>query len=196
MNSISVRSGDRSVQGILRKPYARILIPEHDGTYSADILEFPGCHAEGDTASEAIENLEKAAVSWIEAALEQGQEIPLPMTVYGYSGKINLRLPKSVHKQAARFAQRDDVSLNQFFISAIAARVGAEEFYEHLVKRFLTQSRSAISVTNVVTNVMQNSLFVAISLEALDIRRQEGTESIMQDVRALTVETTKASPNG
>ncbi len=122
-------------QEILRKPYARILIPEEDGTYSAELLEFPGCYAEGDTAAAAIENLEKAAASWIEAAREQGQEIPEPLASYGYSGKINLRLPKSIHKQAARFAQRDDVSLNQFFASAIAARVGAEDVYERLAQR-------------------------------------------------------------
>ena len=47
----------------------------------------------------------------------------------------DLRLPRSIHKQAARFAKKDDVSLNQFFASAIAARVGAEEFYDHLTKR-------------------------------------------------------------
>jgi predicted RNase H-like HicB family nuclease len=125
----------RSAQEIFKEPYARILIPTDDGTYSAEVLEFPGCYAEGDTPAQAIGNLESAAISWIEAAVEQGQEIPPPIAAHGYSGKINLRLPKSIHKQAACFAQKDDVSLNQFFISAIAARVGAEEFYDHLVRR-------------------------------------------------------------
>ena len=193
MNSISVRSGDRSVRGILRKPYARILIPEDDGTYSADILEFPGCHAEGDTASEAIENLEKAAVSWIEAALEQGQEIPLPMTVHGYSGKINLRLPKSVHKQAARFAQRDDVSLNQFFISAIAARVGAEELYECLAKRLESRLPFAIALVNIV-KISSTIMFPMQSSEiALQYRY---TEDILDKSPRVTVESKEVSANG
>ena len=126
----------RSPQDILREPYARILIPAGDGTYCAEVLEFPGCYAEGDTPDEAIDNLESAAASWIEAAREQGQEIPAPLASHGYSGKIHLRLPKSIHRQAACFAQRDDVSLNQFFIGAIAARVGAEEFYDRLLQRF------------------------------------------------------------
>jgi predicted RNase H-like HicB family nuclease len=124
-----------SIQDILNKPYARILIRDNDGTYTAEILEFPGCFAEGDTPDEAISDLDKAAASWIEAASEQNEDIPEPLANYGYSGKINLRLPKSIHKQAARFAQKDDISLNQFFMSAIAARVGAEEFCEHLIEK-------------------------------------------------------------
>jgi len=124
-----------SVQDILNKPYARILIRNKDGRYTAQILEFPGCVAEGDTPDEAIADLDKAASSWIEVAIEQNESIPEPLASYGYSGKISLRVPKSIHKQAVRFAQRDDVSLNQFFTTAIAARVGVEDFCEHLVRR-------------------------------------------------------------
>jgi len=126
---------NRQIRRILSRPYARILIPDDDGTYTAEILEFPGCFGEGETAGEAINDLEQAAASWIEAAIKQGQEIPPPMDTCEYSGKINLRLPKSIHKQAARFAERDDVSLNQLFVSAIAARIGAEEFCEHLLEK-------------------------------------------------------------
>jgi predicted RNase H-like HicB family nuclease len=135
-----------SPRDILQKPYARVLIPEEDGTYSAEILEFPGCYAEGDTAAEAIVELENAAVSWIEATLGQHQEIPEPLVNYEYSGKINLRLPKSIHKQAARFAQNEDVSLNQFFASAIAAKVGAEDLCEHLMKRIESRLMSNTSI--------------------------------------------------
>ena len=124
-----------SARELLKKPYARVLVPGEDGRYSAEFLEFPGCYACGNTPGEAIDNLEKAGESWIDATLEQKQEIPEPLASYGYSGKINLRLPKSIHKQAARFAQRDDVSLNQFFTSAIATRVGVEDFCDRLVKR-------------------------------------------------------------
>ena len=112
----------RQIKQILSKPYARILIPDDDGTYTAEILEFPGCYGEGETAADAIDDLEQAAASWIEGAIKQGQEIPAPLDSCEYSGKINLRLPKSIHKHAARFAKRDDISLNQFFLAAISAR--------------------------------------------------------------------------
>ena len=57
-------------EGYLRQGYARIVVPEADGTFSAKLLEFPGCFAQGETADEAIRNLEEAAKSWIEAALD------------------------------------------------------------------------------------------------------------------------------
>lgn len=118
------------IQQTLKRPYARILIPDDDGTYTAEILEFHGCYGEGDTAADAFNDLEEAAASWIEAAIKQGQEIPAPLDSYEYSGKVALRLPKSIHKQAARYAEKDDISLNQFFLTAIAAKIGAEELID------------------------------------------------------------------
>lgn len=127
---------NKTAKDYLKEPYSRVLIPEEDGTYSADILEFPGCFAEGRTPEEAYANLEKVAESWIEAVLEQGQEIPAPIEAHDFSGRIALRIPRSIHKQAAKFAEMDGTSLNQFFLTAIAARVGAWEFYERLVNKF------------------------------------------------------------
>jgi len=118
----------------LKLPYSRILIPD-EGSYAAEILEFPGCFSQGETPNEAITNLEKAARSWIQVALTQGLEIPEPYLNQGYAGKIALRLPRSMHRQATRLAERDGVSLNQFLVSAIAARIGAEDFYTRLADR-------------------------------------------------------------
>jgi len=119
----------------LKKPYSRTLIPVGDGTFFAEILEFPGCFAEGQSPNEAYKNLEGVAESWIEAAQDQGQEIPNPFATHDFSGRIALRIPRSIHKQAAKFAEMDDTSLNQFFLAAIAARVGAEDFVERLSNR-------------------------------------------------------------
>jgi predicted RNase H-like HicB family nuclease len=125
----------KTAKDYLKEPYSRVLVPESDGTYSADILEFPGCFAEGKTPNEAYANLERIAESWIEAALEQGQDIPAPIEAHNFSGRNALRIPRSIHKQAAKFAKMEDTSLNQFFLTAIAARVGAEDFAERLYNR-------------------------------------------------------------
>lgn len=121
---------------ILKAPYSRVLIPEEDGTFSAEILEFPGCFAQGENPNEAFNNLEKAAKVWIEASLAQGLNIPSPASNQGYSGKIALRIPRSLHKRAAQMAARDATSLNQFLITAIASRIGAEEYHNHLCDNF------------------------------------------------------------
>ena len=125
----------RKIQEYLKKPYSRVVIPDEDGSFFAEILEFSGCLAQGDTSSEALENLEKAAASWLEVALDKGIEIPEPFISIGYAGKVALRLPRSMHQQATRLAARDGVSLNQFLVSAIAARIGAEDLYSRLVEK-------------------------------------------------------------
>jgi len=163
----------KTAKEYLRKPYSRVLIPEEDGTYSADILEFPGCFAEGKTPNEAYTNLERVAESWIEAALEQGQEIPEPIETHEYSGRIALRLPKSIHKQAAKFAEMDNTSLNQFFLSAIAAKVGAGEFFEHLFNKLedkLTTMATTLSSCTASIKVeapMQYATTIQMSTQAL-----------------------------
>jgi predicted RNase H-like HicB family nuclease len=127
----------KSTQEYLKEPYARILVPDELGGYSAEILEFPGCFAEGETADETIKALERAAESWIQAALDQGQEIPPPFANQGYSGKIALRLPKSIHRKAVQFAERDGTSLNQFLVSAIAEKIGAGKTQDRLATQLL-----------------------------------------------------------
>jgi antitoxin HicB len=120
----------------LAKPYARVLTPDEEyGGYTAEILEFPGCVTEGDTAAEALENLEAAAEAWIEAALSMGQEIPEPSdSGEGYGGRVALRLPRSLHGRAMRMAQREGTSLNQFLVAAVAERVGAGTLYGQLTQ--------------------------------------------------------------
>jgi predicted RNase H-like HicB family nuclease len=124
-----------NIDNILKKPYTKILIANEDQSYSAEILEFPGCYAQGETANEAIENLENSAKSWIEACLEMKQDIPEPFMNQGFGGKIALRLPRSLHRKATQLAQRDDVSLNQFLVSAISERIGSEDTYFYIRKQ-------------------------------------------------------------
>jgi len=108
----------------LKKPYGRLLVPEEEGGYRAEIIEFPGCFAEGDTAAEAAANLEDAAQSWLESTIARGQTVPEPMDELDYSGKLVVRLPKSLHRRAAYAANREGVSLNQFIVSSIAEQIG------------------------------------------------------------------------
>jgi predicted RNase H-like HicB family nuclease len=113
----------------LKKPYPRRLVPDEAGGYVASIQEFPGCVAEGNTAEEALANLEAAAASWIEAALASGQQIPEPIDLHGYSGKVVLRMPRGLHKRAAEMAATEATSLNQLLVTAIASHLGKREAY-------------------------------------------------------------------
>ena len=124
----------RTPEAYLKEPYSRVLVPdEESGTYTGQLLEFPGCVSQGNTAQEAYKRLEEAALAWIQAALDLGQDIPPPASVYTYGGKVALRLPKSLHRQAAITAERDGTSLNQFIVTAVAEKVGAAKFCDPIV---------------------------------------------------------------
>lgn len=109
---------------VLKRPYARMVVPDNEGMFGAEILEFPGCVASGASAVEALEMLEEVAIDWIETAIEQGQDIPEPLDSTDYSGRLVLRMSKGLHRRAALCAQRDGVSLNTFIITSLAETVG------------------------------------------------------------------------
>jgi antitoxin HicB len=105
---------------IAARPYTRELVRNEDGTWFARIVEFPGCMTEGDTREEALANLDDAMISWIEVKLEDREAIPEPLVVDKYSGKFLVRVTKSLHRDLARRADSEGVSLNQYVNTALA----------------------------------------------------------------------------
>lgn len=49
-----------------------------DGKFIVEVPELPGCMADGQTATEALENAEIVIDEWIEMAKELGRNIPEP----------------------------------------------------------------------------------------------------------------------
>jgi predicted RNase H-like HicB family nuclease len=122
--SVKVEAKPVDASARLRMPYTRLLVPEEDGSYRAEILEFPGCIALGESAAEALAELEDVAEDWIDAAMEMGSPIPRPLEETDYSGKLNVRLPKSLHRKASLAADLDGVSLNQLIVTSVAEYLG------------------------------------------------------------------------
>lgn len=130
---------------ILSKEYARRLVPDETGGYVASIHEFPGCIAEGETADEAIKNLDEAAASWVKVALSNGYEIREPVSFHGYSGKIALRIPRGLHKQVAELAELEGSSINQLLVTAIAQYLGSKRAYREMSEAMLSEMRKVVS---------------------------------------------------
>lgn len=122
----------------LKRPYGRIVVPESDGSFRAEIIEFPGCIAVGDTESKALSRLRDVAESWLESTIARKQRVPEPIESTGYSGKLVVRLPKSLHRKAAQQAARDGVSLNQFIVSSVAEQVGLQSVSSIQSQTFMT----------------------------------------------------------
>lgn len=141
---------DTTIDDYLRRPYARLLVPDAEsGTYTAEVAEFPGCVAQGDTPAEAYAALDEAAREWLDAAIESGKPVPDPLAENEYSGRVALRLPRSLHKQAAECALFEKTSLNQFLVAAAAERVGASKMYAAYACRFQAQWAATVTMSNV-----------------------------------------------
>lgn len=51
---------------------------EEDAVYVAEVPELPGCMAHGETAEEALANVQDAMRLWIDTAIEFGDPVPEP----------------------------------------------------------------------------------------------------------------------
>jgi predicted RNase H-like HicB family nuclease len=62
----------------MRDYHINIFFSEEDGGYIADIPDLAHCAAYGETPEQALEEVLKAKVAWIEAAKAEGKAIPPP----------------------------------------------------------------------------------------------------------------------
>jgi antitoxin HicB len=100
---------------------------DEDEGFIAIAPDLPGSSAFGETEAEALAELDQAIDAWIEAACAAGNSIPNPSRPASPdlpSGKVLVRMPKGLHQRAARCAEREDVSLNQFIVACLAEAVG------------------------------------------------------------------------
>ena len=100
---------------------------EGDQYWVAEIPDLPGCVADGETPDEAIESLTEAKRLWIEARLENGHPIPQPTDTRGYSGRLLLRMPKSLHRKLAAQSRREGTSLNMHVVSLLSGLAATSE---------------------------------------------------------------------
>ena len=101
-------------------------VPESDGGgFYAYSFKFPGVLGDGETADEAIGDFYEALESAISVELEDGKQLPpFDIDEAQFSGKLSLRIPKSLHRMIAAFAQEDGISINQWIVNAISLNVG------------------------------------------------------------------------
>jgi predicted RNase H-like HicB family nuclease len=58
--------------------HINIFYSEEDDGYIADIPDLEACSAFGETAAEALAEVERAKAAWLEAARKEGKPIPPP----------------------------------------------------------------------------------------------------------------------
>lgn len=114
-------SATRSLEEYLDLAYAIALTRAEDGQWVATVDELPGCEGRGATPEEAASALQIAMGEWISDALDAGKSVPTPRPEL--SGKLLVRMPKTLHADLARIAAREQVSLNQFITGVLSSAV-------------------------------------------------------------------------
>lgn len=105
------------VEEYMHLPYTRLITEMNDESghyYYGKILELDGCQSTGETLEELNSSLNEAMEGYLEIKLERGLPIPKPKQLGDYSGKFNLRIPKSLHQRLAIEAEQEGISLNQY----------------------------------------------------------------------------------
>jgi antitoxin HicB len=104
-----------------------LLSDDDGGGYLVEVPDLPGCMTDGDTLEEAIRKAGEAIESWIQVAKECGKKIPEKKYYSSeddYSGKLTLRMPKSLHKELTQAAAEQGVSINQLILYFLSKGIG------------------------------------------------------------------------
>lgn len=64
------------MQDVIVHRYRVIFEREQDGGYSVHCPTLKGCHSQGETYEEALENIREAILGWLEVAQQFGDPIP------------------------------------------------------------------------------------------------------------------------
>lgn len=94
---------------------------EGEVCFQARVKEIPYLEEYADSFEEAyslvIDSIEQTSI----LMAEKGRPMPAPMPIDNdYSGRVTLRLPKTLHRYLASYAEYEDVSLNSLIASVLS----------------------------------------------------------------------------
>jgi antitoxin HicB len=115
-----------AVEDYTRLAYHLVLVRDSEDKakpWTASVEELPGCTSHGKTSDEALDGIEAAMAKWIGVALEEGRDVPEPRSAASHSGRLLLRMPRTLHADLTRVSEQEGVSLNQFITDVLASAI-------------------------------------------------------------------------
>jgi predicted RNase H-like HicB family nuclease len=137
---------------------AEVFWSDEDSGFIAVAVDLPGCSAFGCSQSEALAELQQAIEAWMQARVSTGEKVPSPSSRAAqseFSGKMLVRMPRSLHQSLATAAERDGVSLNQHIVYLLTvsstARATIEQIswpsgLEHVLERAHREKQIALNL--------------------------------------------------
>jgi antitoxin HicB len=111
-----------TLEEALSRQYRFDVIADPDGGYVILFPDLPGCMTQVENIDEVGPVADEIRTLWIETTFDMGQDIPLPTYPEAFSGKFNVRIPKSLHRDLVHLAEDEGVSLNQLVVSLLSDR--------------------------------------------------------------------------
>lgn len=125
----------RPLSEYLAMQYRLNVIADPGGGYVLIYPDLPGCMTQLESLEEVPGAANEVRELWIETEYERGHDIPLPSYPEEYSGRFNIRIPKSLHRRLAESASGEGVSLNAY-VTALLERNDALARIEKRLEEF------------------------------------------------------------
>ena len=114
--------GKKELGYYMQLPYSILLHEvedEGEKYWIAEVPELPGCKSHGSTVDEAVKSVEEAKKDWITDSLKSREEVPTPTEREKYSGRMLVRMSRSLHRSLALIADTENLSLNQLIVTML-----------------------------------------------------------------------------
>ena len=99
----------------------RVTWSAEDSEFVATCAEFPSLSWLAPSQVDALHGLESLVRKVITDMEQQGEQPPKPFADRHYSGKFNVRVGESLHRELATQAAENGLSLNQYVVRKLAA---------------------------------------------------------------------------
>jgi predicted HicB family RNase H-like nuclease len=140
------RGGSKQMNANLYSITVRQIEVDGQELFEARVRELPDVVDFGDTWQEAYELAVDTIETTAEFMAEEGRQMPEPAAIEDdYSGRVTLRVPKTLHRRLAEQAETENISLNQYLVSLLAYHAGTryageKTNYRHL-RRTVPETR-------------------------------------------------------
>jgi predicted RNase H-like HicB family nuclease len=109
-----------ALEDYLRLQYPFHVLADEASGYVITFPDLPGCMTQVETLDEVGPAAESCRRLWLQTAFEEGLDVPLPSLPESYSGRFNVRISRTLHRQLAEAAVRQGISLNQYVATLLA----------------------------------------------------------------------------
>jgi predicted RNase H-like HicB family nuclease len=152
----------------------------HDGDilYVGRVAEFPNISSFEDSFDEA-RSLVIDAIQTLKKIADEAQTdfpIPFPFQSDEFSGRVTLRLPKTLHAKVSRKADQEGISVNQYLVTAVATYVGETDGIAKVV------SEATSLLGHIVNHAVTNLDTTVVSWKAVNFLQGRGGGDLSQSL--------------